>query len=197
MLTSKSKTNIVKKIAKGILFFLFGITLTSFIFLRSWGIDEKEYPSKKDSPYTFPVKRKRKSLCIQGNNTLSTHKAGIHKYSYDILLPIGTEIYASRAGVVNETLNTVGNIGFFKGNFVSILHSDSTMAIYAHLKKNNSLVKVGDTIKTGQLIGYSGFNGSAIYPHLHLHILKNGQSIPFVFKDLDNESGIALFLHSY
>lgn len=187
----------LKKIFKVILYLILGITVTSFIVLRSWGIDGNEYPLKKDSPYKFPVKRKYKSLCIQGNNTLSTHSAGTHKYSYDILLPMGTAIYASRDGVVNEVLKTVGSIGFFKGNFVSIRHSDSTIAIYAHLKKNSIIVNVGDTIKTGQLIGYSGCNGMAIYPHLHMHILKNGKSIPFVFSDLDNKSGIPIFLHSY
>lgn len=188
---------ILKKIFKGILFLIFGITITSFIVLRSWGINENEYPLKKDSPYKFPVKRKYKSPCIQGNNTLSTHKPGIHKYSYDILLPMGTEIYASRDGIVIETLKTVGSIGFFQGNFVSILHCDSTIAVYAHLKKNSIVVNVGDTIKTGQLIGCSGCNGMAIYPHLHIHILKNGQSIPFVFNDLNNASGIPKFLHWY
>ena len=186
----------LKKIFKGILFILLGITIVSFIVLRSWGINESEYPKKIDSPYKFPVKRQSKSLCIQSNNTLSTHK-GIHKYSYDILLPMGTEIYASRDGIVNETLTTVGSIGFFQGNFVSIIHNDSTIAIYAHLKKNSIIVNVGDTIKTGQLIGYSGCNGMAVYPHLHMHILKNGQSVPFVFSDLQNESGIPEFLHSY
>lgn len=188
---------IFKKIVKGILFLILGIATMSFIVLRSWDINENEYPAKKDSPYTFPVKRKCKSLCIQGNNTLSTHSEGIHKYSYDILLPIGTAIYASRDGIVNETLKTVGSIGFLQGNFVSIVHGDSTIAIYAHLKKNSIVVNAGDTVKAGQLIGYSGCNGMAVYPHLHIHILKNGQSIPFVFSDLDNETGIPIFLHSY
>jgi murein DD-endopeptidase MepM/ murein hydrolase activator NlpD len=189
--------NKLKKIFKGILLLLFGIVLMSFIVLRTWRINENEYPQKKDSPYKFPVKRQSKSLCIQGNNTLSTHKEGIYKYSYDILLPMETEIYASRDGIVNETLKKVGSIGFFKGNFVSILHNDGTVAIYAHLKKNSIVVNVGDTIKTGQLIGYSGCNGMAIYPHLHMHILKNEQSIPFVFSDFQNESGMPEFLHSY
>jgi murein DD-endopeptidase MepM/ murein hydrolase activator NlpD len=188
---------ILIKILKLIFSLILGVTLTSFFVLRSWTVNENEYPLKKDSPYKFPVKRKYKSLCIQGNNTLSTHKGGMHKYSYDILLPMGTEIYASREGIVNETLKTIGSIGFFKGNFVSIVHSDSTIAIYAHLKKNSIVVNVGDTIKTGQLIGFSGCNGVAIYPHLHMHILKNGQSIPFVFSDLDNGSGIPMFLHLY
>jgi hypothetical protein len=185
------------KIVRTILILILALLTMGFIVLRSWGIDESEYPRKTDSPYKFPVRRNCRSFCIQGNNTLSTHKPGIHKYSYDILLPMGTPIYASRDGIVNETLKTVGGIGFFKGNFVSILHNDSTIAIYAHLKKNSIIVNVGDTIKTGQLIGYSGCNGQALYPHLHMHILKNGKSIPFVFKDLDNDTGIPLFLHSY
>ena len=186
----------LKKIFKITLATLLGMTIVSFIVLRSWGINESEYPKKNQSLYRFPIKRQTKTLCIQGNNTLSTHK-GVHKYSFDFLLPMGTEIYASRDGIVNETLTTVGNIGFFKGNFVSIIHNDSTIAIYAHLKKNSIIVKVGDTIKTGQFIGNSGCNGRAIYPHLHMHILKNGQSIPFSFIDLQNESGIPNFLHSY
>ena len=76
--------NVFKKILKGVFFLILGVILTSFIVLRSWGFNEKEYPLKKDSPYVFPVKRELKSLCIQGNNTLSTHSTGVYKYSYDI-----------------------------------------------------------------------------------------------------------------
>lgn len=184
------------KITKFLLFIILGISLISFTVLRSWSIDKNEYPKKNNSPYQFPLKRESKSLCIQANNTLSTHK-GEYKYSYDILLPMGTAIYASRNGIVKECLTTVGSLGFFKGNFVSVLHNDSTIAIYAHLKKNSIVVNVGDTVKTGDLIGYSGWNGMALYPHLHMHVLKNGQSIPFVYNDLQNESGMPEFLNSY
>jgi murein DD-endopeptidase MepM/ murein hydrolase activator NlpD len=186
----------LKKIFKRTLFIIIGLTSVSFIILRSWGIDKNKYPLKLNSLYKFPVKRQTNSFCIQGNNTLSTHQ-GKFEYSYDILLPMGTKIYASRDGIVNETLTSVSTIGFFKGNFVSIIHNDSTIAIYAHLKKNSIIVNVGDTIKTGQLIGKSGCNGKSIYPHLHIHVEKNGQSIPFVFNDLKNESGIPNFLHTY
>lgn len=166
------------------------------VMLSSWKIETSEYEEKTKSLYQFPLKRQTKSLCIQSNNTLSTHQGRL-KYSYDFLLPQGTEIYASRSGIVQETLSTVSGIGNFKGNFISILHPDSTLAIYGHLKKNGILVAIGDSIKAGQLIGYSGFTGRCVYPHLHFHVEKKGQTIPVTFSDLSNDTGIALFLHAY
>ena len=58
-----------------------------------------------------------------------------------------------------------------------------------HLTKNGSLVKVGDNLRKGQVIGYSGATGLAGYPHLHFVVTTSAGidyiygSVPVTFKN--------------
>ena len=57
-------------------------------------------------------------------------------------------------------------------NFVEIRHGDE-YSYYGHLKKNGVLVKIGDKVRAGQLIGYSGATGwmaNIKEPHLHFMV---------------------------
>jgi murein DD-endopeptidase MepM/ murein hydrolase activator NlpD len=62
------------------------------------------------------------------------------------------------------TLETVG------GNHVIIDIGGGRFAFYAHLKPGAIRVKVGDTVKKGQVIGLVGNTGNSNKPHLHFHI---------------------------
>ncbi len=170
--------------------------MLAFILLRSWNFDIEEYPAADTSPYMLPIKPNSTTFCIQGNKTICTHKEKF-KYSFDFLLMPGTEIYAARDGVVSEILESVKGIGFFKGNFVAISSSDGTTAIYAHLRYDGAAVNAGDTIKQGQLIGYSGCTGQSIYPHLHFHVERDGHGVPASFNNLGKDDGVPRFLHFY
>jgi murein DD-endopeptidase MepM/ murein hydrolase activator NlpD len=44
-------------------------------------------------------------------------------------------------------------------------------AFYAHLQPGSIRVKVGDTVKTGQVLGLLGNSGNSDAPHLHFHIM--------------------------
>ena len=124
-------------------------------------------------------------------------------YSVDFILPEGTELIASRAGVVvavkvNGKINYSGKDAK-KGevacekwmNELGIKHSDGTYADYAHLKHKGSFVKVGDKVKQGQVIGLSGNTGWSSEPHLDFSIFKRNykgrkiKSIKFKFKDYE------------
>ena len=86
-------------------------------------------------------------------------------------------IYAIQSGTVISAFN---DNGYHQGagNNVKIEHANNYVSQYMHLAK--SLVKVGDHVEKGQLIGIMGRTGSATGVHLDFRVFKNGNNInPF------------------
>jgi len=124
--------------------------------------------------YLFPFAHGTKWGVTQGNHGASTHK-GDNEYAFDFNTPIGTPIHAARGGIVAEVKidsNRGGPEPEYNdyGNFILVYHPDGSFANYVHLKLNGSVVKVGDTVEAGQLIGYSGNTGRSSGPHLHFDV---------------------------
>ncbi|MFC4314265.1 M23 family metallopeptidase [Steroidobacter flavus] len=62
---------------------------------------------------------------------------------------------------------TLANVG---GNFVQLDVGGGLYAFYAHLQPGSLRVKVGDKVRSGQVIGLVGNTGNSTEPHLHFHI---------------------------
>lgn len=88
----------------------------------------------------------------------------------DFVVDIGTPIMATAPGVVDGA----GNEGAI-GNRVSIDHGFGYRSVYGHMSK--VAVKVGDHVKRGQLLGYSGSTGRSSGPHLHYTLYYKGRTI--------------------
>ncbi|MGE7930611.1 M23 family metallopeptidase [Lysinibacillus xylanilyticus] len=74
------------------------------------------------------------------------------------------------------------------GNYVVIEHANNEFSMIAHFKKNSILVKSGDTVTEGQLIGKCGNSGNSSEPHIHFQVMDSqnivyGKSIRILFKD--------------
>ena len=97
----------------------------------------------------------------------------------------GTKVCAARAGVVlrikADGKSGGGNAKYRSyGNYIIVQHTDSTRSGYWHLQHNAVFVKVGDTVKQGEVIGLSGKTGFTYLPHLHFVVWrfnKDGQWI--------------------
>ncbi len=101
---------------------------------------------------------------------------------------IGTEIYATGNGVVKES----GFSGGY-GRIIKIDHGFGYVTYYAHLKE--SIVKKGQKVKRGQLIGYLGNSGLSTGPHLHYEVHKDNvrmNPLQYYFSDLTPEEFNAL-----
>ena len=90
-----------------------------------------------------------------------------------------SEIYAVDDGVVIYT-DPYYNRGF--GTVVVVKHADNAYTIYGHLDYNFEVVQEGDTVKAGQLIGYSGDTGDTYIPSL---LYRFTDTEPFFFKPED------------
>ncbi len=101
----------------------------------------------------------------------------------DLTAPKGTNIYAAGDGVVYRADYAGGY-----GNCVRINHGYGYETRYAHMTK--MLVKVGDKVKRGDVIGKVGSTGLSTSPHLHYEVLINGKfvnPVNFYFDDLTKE----------
>lgn len=58
------------------------------------------------------------------------------------------------------------------GNYVVIKHANNEFSIYSHLRYKGVLVKRGQNVKAGEILGYSGNTGWSIVPHLHFMVFR-------------------------
>lgn len=93
-----------------------------------------------------------------------------HHFGIDFRAAEGTKIPASNSGRVAYS----GHL-FLSGNVVFIDHGMDIFTVYNHLSK--SLVKEGDIVKKGQVIGLSGSTGRITGPHLHWDVYVNGEYV--------------------
>ena len=134
----------------------------------------------------------------EGNDIVSNDHRGL-----DIAGEIGkTSVIAAQNGTVikvaeGETGSCVEgdtNCGGKFGNFVVIQHTDGNYTIYAHMDTNSIIVKEGDNVDQGQVIGYVGSTGSSTGGHLHFEVRiggndSNSAQDPLNFIDAENPRG--------
>jgi len=98
-------------------------------------------------------------------------------YGLDIGANKGTNIYAADGGIVVYV--KYGKSGY--GNEIVINHGNNYETRYGHCSK--ILVKVGDKVEKGDVIGLVGSTGNSTGNHCHFEIIKNGNRInpkPFI-----------------
>lgn len=84
----------------------------------------------------------------------------------DIKLELGDSVRAAFTGVVTRSSKYYGY-----GLLVVLRHNESVETYYSHLSK--LLVKVGDTLKVGSVVGLGGRTGRATTEHLHFEFRVN------------------------
>ena len=157
-----------------------------------------------DYSYTLPFGIGKSFTVGQGYNGSFSHQ---NENALDFTMPVGTEIFAARAGVVIKVVQVYNQSCPERrctefNNYIIIYHDDGTFSRYDHIKQNGALVKEGDVIKENQLIGYSGNVGFSNGPHLHFMVfiqhLMNVESIKTKFKINDgNETKMLLEKETY
>jgi|SRR3989338_1592905 len=133
---------------------------------------------RTQNKYKYPVD-------VTENIRISYDESPAHvgnlKYAVDFIVKEGTPIQAAADGKVvdSKSDSDIGGPGKEMeqfGNFVEIEHENGEYSEYEHLRKDDVVVKAGDKVKRGQIIGRSGATGwlAHLGPHLHFMVGKYG-----------------------
>lgn len=96
---------------------------------------------------------------------------GLRNDGINIAAPRGAKVTAAENGVVAYSGDDIKAYG----NLLLVKHADGLMTAYAHLER--FLVKRGDKVKRGQLIGTVGSSGSVTIPQLHFEVRKKSDPV--------------------
>lgn len=145
-----------------------------------------------ERPYRAPFAVAKQYPISQAFPLGLTHTTPDAYYAVDIVMPVGTGIYAARRGTVFEVAGTNfrGGTDIDKdaphANIIRIMHDDGSHAVYAHLNWNSIRVRPGDRVERGQYIADSGNTGFTSGPHLHFAVVVNRgmrlESVPVRFE---------------
>ena len=132
-----------------------------------------------------------KNVQMQGKNFIPPTKDGVlvSKFGFrvhpilnriikhpgiDIRVQKGTKVYAVKDGTVQKVITTYKkNRGY--GKVILLAHQGNLLTRYAHL--DSILVKKGQKVKRGTLIGLVGETGLATGPVLHFELLKDMKKV--------------------
>ena len=111
----------------------------------------------------------------------------------DIAAPIDTPVHAAADGiVVYAGLAVPGEPTVSYGNCVVIMHNTHLSTLYGHMDMglHGLLVRPGEVVRQGQVIGYEGQTGWATGPHVHFEMrLDNVQFDPLLLLNVRQITG--------
>lgn len=99
-----------------------------------------------------------------------TQYFGLRHTGVDIAGPIGTPLYAAKAGTVIRS-QCGWNGGY--GCYVILDHGGGVTTLYAHASK--LYVSVGEDVEQGQVLALMGSTGRSTGPHIHFEVRVNGK----------------------
>jgi murein DD-endopeptidase MepM/ murein hydrolase activator NlpD len=152
-----------------------------------WGGDTPEVNAHHDAPN----QRFAFDLLGVGEDGKTQRGEGTRNEDY---YAFGREVLAPADGTVVEVIegvhdNTPGSMNPYSavGNCVIIRHRAEEVSVLAHFKQGSIVVKAGDKVTRGQLLGQCGNSGNSSEPHVHYHlqnspVLQDGLGIKCVFQ---------------
>ena len=121
------------------------------------------------TPSMWPVRGRISSHFGVRNSPFRQQGVDFHR-GIDIAAPIGTPVYAPAKGVV-----AFAGVQGGYGNVIFVKHRGGLSTRYGHLDK--ILVKEGQKVERGDIIGHVGNTGRSTGPHLHYEVRVGGVSV--------------------
>lgn len=150
--------------------------------VNPYDLDGENFHDSVSLPLVFKLPQLESAVPVIGE---VTSPFGLRRwrwhYGDDIRLRVGDTVRAAFDGIVR--IAKYDRYGY--GNYVLIRHYNGLETLYGHLQKR--LLKVGDVIKAGEVVGLGGNTGRSTAPHLHFEVRYQGNAIdPKTIFDFDH-----------
>lgn len=135
-----------------------------------WGGDTKELnyhvqSQAQKNAFDFIIVNK------EGNSYKSDGQSNEDYYAFgkELIAPCDAEVVLSVDGIRDNVPGLLNPI-YIPGNTVILKTELNEYLFFAHFKQNSILVKEGDKVTQGDVLGLCGNSGNSSEPHLHFHI---------------------------
>ena len=92
-----------------------------------------------------------------------------YAFAKELIAPCDAEVVLVVDGIKDNKPGEM-NSYFILGNTVILKTNNDEYLLFAHFKQNSIVVKQGENVKKGELLGLCGNSGNSSEPHLHFHI---------------------------
>lgn len=135
-----------------------------------WGGDTREQNYHIDSP----AQKGAFDMIITNEDNKSYKTDGAKNEDYyafgkELIAPCEGEIVLVVDGIKDNSPGEM-NPNYVPGNSVVLKTENEEYLLFAHFKQHSIVVKQGQQVKQGDLLGLCGNSGNSSEPHLHLHI---------------------------
>lgn len=135
-----------------------------------WGSDTKELNHHVESE----AQKNAFDIVITDGNGKSFKSDGktnedYYAFGKELIAPCNAEVVLVVDGVKDNTPGELNPI-YIPGNTAILKTENNEFLFFAHFKQNSIVVKQGEIVKQGQLLGLCGNSGNSSEAHLHFHI---------------------------
>lgn len=135
-----------------------------------WGGDTKEinyHVESKAQKNAFDMVIKNE----KGNSYKTDGKTNEDYYAFnkELIAPCAGTVVLVVNGIKDNVPGTLNPL-YVPGNTVIIKTANNEYLFFGHFKQNSIVVKQGQKVSQGQLLGLCGNSGNSSEPHLHFHI---------------------------
>ena len=146
---------------------------TSYDEITDLAINKEDMLASIPSIQPVAIKDLRRIAGYYGMRMHPIYKIRMHHSGMDFTAPRGTDVYSTGNGVVSRVVKSRSRRDY--GTFIEIDHGYGYQTLYAHL--DEVLVRRGQEVKRGDVIGLVGNTGASTAPHLHYEVKRNGRAI--------------------
>ena len=135
-----------------------------------WGGDTKELNYHVENE----AQKRAFDIIITDENGKSYNNNGERNEDYyafekELIAPCEAEVVLVVDGIKDNKPGEFNPI-YIPGNTVILKTNNGEYLFFAHFKQNSIIVKQGQKVKEGELLGLCGNSGNSSEPHLHFHI---------------------------